>query len=81
MPKLPMITPFAIARATEPGGRGAARASSRPARRGSLTPTPPAPAPTPTPTPVFAEALVAMPQWTFLLGPGLIPGINALFLG
>ena len=30
---------------------------------------------------VFAEALVAMPQWSFLLGPGLIPGINALFLG
>jgi hypothetical protein len=22
-----------------------------------------------------------MRQWTFLLGPGLIPGINALFLG
>ena len=30
---------------------------------------------------VFAEALVAMRQWTFLLGPGLIPRINALFLG
>jgi hypothetical protein len=27
------------------------------------------------------EALVTMRQWTFLLGPGLIPGINALFLG
>jgi hypothetical protein len=30
---------------------------------------------------VTGEALVAMRQWTFLLGPGLIPGINALFLG
>jgi hypothetical protein len=29
----------------------------------------------------LAEALVAMWQWTFLLGRGLIPGINALFLG
>jgi hypothetical protein len=27
------------------------------------------------------QALVAMHDWTFLLGPGLIPGINALFLG
>jgi hypothetical protein len=25
---------------------------------------------------VLAEALVAMWQWTFLLGPGLIPGIT-----
>jgi hypothetical protein len=30
---------------------------------------------------VTGEALVAMRQWTFLLGPGLITGINALFLG
>ena len=30
---------------------------------------------------VTGEALVAMRQWTFLLGPGLIPGINALLLG
>ena len=30
---------------------------------------------------VTGEALVAMRQWTFLLGPGLIAGINALFLG
>ncbi len=30
---------------------------------------------------VTGEALVAMRQWTFLLGPGLIPGVNALFLG
>jgi hypothetical protein len=30
---------------------------------------------------VLAEALVAVRQWTFLLGPGLIPRINALFLG
>jgi Domain of unknown function (DUF4386) len=30
---------------------------------------------------VTGAALVAMRQWTFLLGPGLIPGINALFLG
>jgi hypothetical protein len=29
---------------------------------------------------VAGETLVAMRQWTFLLGPGLIPGINALFL-
>src|SRR5690349_9284585 len=30
---------------------------------------------------VTSEALVAMRQWTFLLGPGLMAGINALFLG
>ena len=30
---------------------------------------------------VTGTALVAVRQWTFLLGPGLIPGINALFLG
>jgi ABC-type branched-subunit amino acid transport system permease subunit len=30
---------------------------------------------------VTGEALVALRQWTFLLGPGLIPGINALLLG
>lgn len=30
---------------------------------------------------VTAEALVSLRQWTFLLGPGLIPGVNALFLG
>lgn len=30
---------------------------------------------------VTGAALVAMRQWTFLLGPGLIAGINALFLG
>lgn len=30
---------------------------------------------------VTGEALVAMRQWTFLLGPGLIAGINGLFLG
>ena len=30
---------------------------------------------------VTAHALVEMRQWTFLLGPGLIAGINALFLG
>jgi Domain of unknown function (DUF4386) len=29
---------------------------------------------------VTGEALVAMRQWTFLLGPGLIAGINGLFL-
>jgi hypothetical protein len=28
-----------------------------------------------------AVALVAMRQWTFLLGPGLMAGVNALFLG
>ncbi len=30
---------------------------------------------------VTGAALVSMRQWTFLLGPGLIPGFNALFLG
>lgn len=30
---------------------------------------------------VAAEALVAVHDWTFLLGPGVIPGINALLLG
>lgn len=30
---------------------------------------------------VTGEALVAMRQWTFLLGPGLVPGVNALLLG
>jgi Domain of unknown function (DUF4386) len=30
---------------------------------------------------VTGEALVALRQWTFLLGPGLIPGVNALLLG
>jgi hypothetical protein len=30
---------------------------------------------------VTAHALVEMRQWTFLLGPGLMAGINALFLG
>jgi Domain of unknown function (DUF4386) len=30
---------------------------------------------------VTGEALVAIRQWTFLLGPGLITGINAMFLG
>ncbi|MGH8861593.1 MAG: DUF4386 domain-containing protein [Jatrophihabitantaceae bacterium] len=30
---------------------------------------------------VTGHALVTMRQWTFLLGPGLIPGVNALFLG
>ncbi|GAA4346518.1 DUF4386 domain-containing protein [Angustibacter luteus] len=30
---------------------------------------------------VTGEALVAMRQWTFLLGPGFIAGINGLFLG
>ncbi|HEY6747843.1 MAG TPA: DUF4386 domain-containing protein [Mycobacteriales bacterium] len=29
---------------------------------------------------VTGEALIAMRQWTFLLGPGLMAGINALFL-
>ncbi|MEI6623876.1 MAG: DUF4386 domain-containing protein [Actinomycetes bacterium] len=28
-----------------------------------------------------AKALVAMHDWTFLLGPGLMPGVNALLLG
>jgi hypothetical protein len=27
------------------------------------------------------QALVAVHDWTFLLGPGLIPAINALFVG
>ncbi|HST64219.1 MAG TPA: DUF4386 domain-containing protein, partial [Mycobacteriales bacterium] len=30
---------------------------------------------------VTGEALVAMRQWTFLLGPGLIAGLNGLLLG
>ena len=30
---------------------------------------------------VTGQALVEFRQWTFLVGPGLIPGINALFLG
>jgi hypothetical protein len=30
---------------------------------------------------VTGAALVAVRQWTFLVGPGLIAGINALFLG
>jgi hypothetical protein len=30
---------------------------------------------------VTGEALVAMRQWTFLLGPGLVAGVNGLFLG
>ncbi|HEX4427641.1 MAG TPA: DUF4386 domain-containing protein [Frankiaceae bacterium] len=30
---------------------------------------------------VTGDALVSIRQWTFLLGPGLIAGINALFLG
>jgi hypothetical protein len=30
---------------------------------------------------VTGHALVEMRQWTFLLGPGLIAGVNALFLG
>jgi Domain of unknown function (DUF4386) len=30
---------------------------------------------------VTGRALVELRQWTFLLGPGLIPGVNALFLG
>lgn len=29
----------------------------------------------------IGNALVAVHDWTFLLGPGIIPGINALFLG
>lgn len=28
-----------------------------------------------------AQALVAIHDWTFLLGPGVLPGINALLLG
>ena len=30
---------------------------------------------------VVGKALVEVRQWSFLVGPGLIPGINALFLG
>lgn len=30
---------------------------------------------------VTGQSLVAMRQWTFLLGPGIIPAVNALFLG
>lgn len=30
---------------------------------------------------VVGQALVEVRQWSFLVGPGLIPGINALFLG
>lgn len=30
---------------------------------------------------VTAHALVAVRQWTFLVGPGLMAGVNALFLG
>ncbi|WP_426562010.1 DUF4386 domain-containing protein [Angustibacter sp. McL0619] len=30
---------------------------------------------------VTGEALVAMRQWTFLVGPGVIAGVNGLFLG
>lgn len=30
---------------------------------------------------VTGDALVTLRQWTFLVGPGLIPGFNALFLG
>ena len=30
---------------------------------------------------VAAESLVAVHDWTFLLGPGTLPGINALLLG
>ncbi|MFL6099062.1 MAG: DUF4386 domain-containing protein [Actinomycetales bacterium] len=30
---------------------------------------------------VTGQALVSLRQWTFLVGPGVIPGINALFLG
>ena len=30
---------------------------------------------------VAAEGLVAVHDWTFLLGPGTVPGINALLLG
>ncbi|HVX42361.1 MAG TPA: DUF4386 domain-containing protein [Mycobacteriales bacterium] len=30
---------------------------------------------------VTGQALVALRQWTFLLGPGIIPAVNALFLG
>jgi hypothetical protein len=30
---------------------------------------------------VTAQSLVAVHDWTFLLGPGLMPGVNALLLG
>ncbi|MHC1559072.1 DUF4386 domain-containing protein [Actinomycetospora sp. C-140] len=30
---------------------------------------------------VVGQALVEVRQWSFLVGPGLVPGINALFLG
>jgi Domain of unknown function (DUF4386) len=30
---------------------------------------------------VAAESLVAVHDWTFLLGPGILPGVNALLLG
>jgi hypothetical protein len=30
---------------------------------------------------VAAEALIAIHDWTFLLGPGVMPGLNALLLG
>ncbi|MEJ2889514.1 DUF4386 domain-containing protein [Actinomycetospora aeridis] len=30
---------------------------------------------------VVGQALVEVRQWSFLVGPGLIPGLNALFLG
>ena len=30
---------------------------------------------------VTGESLVAMRQWTFLLGPGVMAGVNDLFLG
>lgn len=30
---------------------------------------------------VTGEALVSTRQWSFLLGPGILPGFNALFLG
>jgi hypothetical protein len=30
---------------------------------------------------VTSEALVAVHDWTFLLGPGVMPGINAVLLG
>lgn len=30
---------------------------------------------------VAAESLVAVHDWTFLIGPGILPGVNALLLG
>jgi hypothetical protein len=30
---------------------------------------------------VAAESLVAVHDWTFILGPGILPGVNALLLG